>query len=194
MSCPYTHDPNKVAICPRFFKNDSCTDGDSCDLSHDPKPHRVPACLHFGYGNCQKSQCLYAHVKVNPAAPICRPFAIYGYCDKGTDCTERHVRDCPEFDVKGVCNDKSCKLSHVQKAGRRRVVEKAAAAAALLHRSSTEEDSKDSEESDISSEEEGEEINSDDIDSDALSDDGFVFKDEDGTPHEVTMQQDFIQF
>ncbi|KAH0608110.1 uncharacterized protein H6S33_002162 [Morchella sextelata] len=191
MSCPYTHDAHKVAICPRFLKNDSCPDGDSCDLSHDAKPHRVPACLHFGYGNCQKDQCLYAHVKVNPAAPICRPFATYGYCDKGAECTERHVRDCPDFDEKGVCNDKSCKLSHVQKAGRRRVIEKAAAAAASAHRSSVEED-KDSEESDISSEEEGEEINSDDVDSDAFSDDDFLSKDD--TPHEVTMQQDFIHF
>ncbi|KAI5808104.1 hypothetical protein DFH27DRAFT_295568 [Peziza echinospora] len=177
MSCPYTHDPNRVAICPRFLQSGNCPEGDACDLSHDATPHRVPACLHFLRGNCSSSNCRYAHIRVNPAAPICRSFATEGYCEKGGDCTERHVHECPDFDEKGVCNDSKCKLPHIERAGRRRMAAAAAAAASTTSpgtgKTSANNESPDrGEDSDVSSdEEEGEAFDSDDVDSDALSDD-----------------------
>jgi len=158
-----------------------------CDLSHDPTPHRVPACHHFLRGNCSNPSCRYAHVRVNPAAPICRAFATLGYCTKGATCTERHVHECPEFDEKGVCTDKKCKLQHIERAGRRR-----AAAAATVHeekpRASLNEES--SQES--SDEEDDDEYCSDDVDSDALSDVDFIGPAD--APDEGTLQQDFIKF
>ncbi|KAF8467725.1 hypothetical protein BDZ91DRAFT_771878 [Kalaharituber pfeilii] len=209
MSCPYTHDPDRVAICPRFLQSNSCPEGDACDLSHSPTPHRVPACVHFLRGNCSNSNCRYAHIRVNPAAPICRPFATEGYCEKGGDCTERHVHECPEFDEKGVCIDKKCKLPHIERAGRRRMAAAAAAAskpATATPGSGTEstannEPSNDDEDSDLSSDDDdddGEAIDSDDVDSDALSDEDeveeecFIQSDGQKNGHEVNQQLDFI--
>lgn len=208
LSCPYTHDPDRVAICPRFLLSNSCPEGDACDLSHDPTPHRVPACVHFLRGNCSNTNCRYAHIRVNPAAPICRPFAIEGYCEQGGDCTERHVHECPEFDEKGVCTDQKCKLPHIERAGRRRMAAAAAAASkpTISPSGSGHDMNADIElpngadDSDLSSEDEGEAIDSDDVDSDALSEeDGeegcFIPGDSPKRKSlEVTQQLDFIHF
>ncbi|CAO1637365.1 unnamed protein product [Parajaminaea phylloscopi] len=40
-------------------------------------------------------------------------FAVYGWCDRGRDCTSRHTFDCPDFIQKGSCERKRCKLLHV---------------------------------------------------------------------------------
>ncbi|KAF8426308.1 hypothetical protein EV426DRAFT_632115 [Tirmania nivea] len=209
LSCPYTHDPDRVAICPRFLLSNSCSEGDACDLSHDPTPHRVPACVHFLRGNCSNTNCRYAHIRVNPAAQICKAFATEGYCEKGGDCTERHVHECPEFDEKGVCTDKKCKLPHIERAGRRRMAAAAAAASkpaistlASSNDSTADESPNGAEDSDLSSEDEGEAIDSDDVDSDVLSDDEGeenCFIQSDGPrkntgSREVTQQLDFIHF
>jgi len=186
MSCPYVHNPNEVAICPRFLASDSCQDGDMCDLSHDPTPHRVPACHHFLRGNCSKPDCRYAHVRVNPAASVCRRFATLGYCPKGADCTERHVHECPEFDETGVCTDEKCKLPHIERAGRRRAA--AATASAEKAKSSSNDDSS----HDSSEEEEDTESIGSDVDSDVLSDVDFVRYGEEND--DGTLLEDFIKF
>ncbi|KAG5519951.1 hypothetical protein PMAC_000228 [Pneumocystis sp. 'macacae'] len=118
-SCPYKHDPNHVAICPLFMKG-KCQNKNSCDLSHEPTPHRVSTCLHFLRGQCSNTNCLYAHVRVNPSAPICRAFAIDGYCEKGIECREKHLRECPDFSEKGTCLIKNCRLPHIERAARKR--------------------------------------------------------------------------
>ncbi|KAG4303239.1 hypothetical protein PCANB_000589 [Pneumocystis canis] len=118
-SCPYKHDPNHVAICPLFMKG-KCPNQNSCDLSHEPTPHRVSACLHFLRGQCSNMNCLYTHVKVNPFSPVCRAFAIDGYCEKGIECREKHLRECPDFSEKGICLIKNCRLPHIERAARKR--------------------------------------------------------------------------
>lgn len=45
---------------------------------------------------------------------------MLGYCEKGLDCEQSHVRECPDFAEKGVCNTKGCKLPHVIRANRNR--------------------------------------------------------------------------
>ncbi|KAL7275133.1 hypothetical protein RUND412_001952 [Rhizina undulata] len=196
-SCPYVHDPNKVAICLHFLSN-TCTAGDACDLSHDPNPHRVPACYHFVRGNCSNLNCQYAHVRVNPAARICRDFATLGYCEKGAECVERHVHECPDYNEKGVCDNEKCKLPHIERAGRIRQAAAAQAAAAAAHgpEIGSEDNKEDSVDSDLSSDdEEREGIDSDDVDSDALSDYDFIGTDDrNERGHDVTLQHDFIQF
>ncbi|KAF8540912.1 hypothetical protein BDD12DRAFT_831429 [Trichophaea hybrida] len=187
LSCPYVHNPNEVAICPRFLASDSCQDGDMCDLSHDPTPHRVPACHHFLRGNCSKPDCRYAHVRVNPGASVCRRFATLGYCPKGADCTERHVHECPEFDETGVCTDEKCKLPHIERAGRRRAAAAATAIAEKAKSSSNDDSSfNSSDEDDIES------IGSD-VDSDVLSDVDFVRLGEENEDDD-TLLEDFIKF
>lgn len=168
-TCPFTHDPTKVAICPLFLQN-KCPHGEICDLSHDPTPNRVPACVHFLRGNCSNPNCYYAHVRVNPAAPVCKDYALEGYCDKGADCTERHVHECPEYDETGQCSNKHCNLPHIERAGKKKA---AAAAATAMKRESKDEDEdinmKDDD--DISSDEDESVVGVDDVDSDALTDD-----------------------
>jgi hypothetical protein len=59
-------------------------------------------------------------VRVGPREGVCRDFAVLGYCEKGLDCEQQHVRECPDFAEKGVCTTKGCKLPHVIRANRTR--------------------------------------------------------------------------
>ena len=94
-----------------------CLNDDNCDLSHNPTFERVPTCLHFLRGCCTNTSCRYAHIRVNPSAPVCREFSIFKYCSKGANCSERHVNECADWSNKGACQDKKCRLPHVDRAG-----------------------------------------------------------------------------
>ncbi|KAK8236308.1 CCCH zinc finger protein [Phyllosticta capitalensis] len=179
--CRYQHDPHKVAICKDFLLRNNCPLGEACDLSHEPTAHRVPACLHFLRGNCTNDDCRYAHIRVNPSAPVCRAFGTIGYCEKGPECTERHVFECPDYANHAVCRNPKCRLPHVDRAGQ---IRKAAGAQSSAL---------DSVEMDISSDDEAQ-INSDDVDSDAEIEEEIIMTDADGQGHEVSRQQDFIGF
>lgn len=178
--CRYIHDPSKVGVCKTFLLKGECPNGDSCDLSHDLTPERIPNCLHFAKGNCSNPDCRYTHVRVSPTALVCHSFGTYGYCDKGTTCTERHVHECPEFSNTGTCTTKGCKLPHRIKAS---VIRKNAAAG---------DSSAGDQSSDVSSDEE-DEIDSDDVDSDVIDEE--FFGDEEGEPEpEILAQQDYVRF
>ncbi|KAJ5581036.1 hypothetical protein N7450_007337 [Penicillium hetheringtonii] len=174
-SCLYVHDPSKVAICKDFFRQANVL---------QPSPHRSPFCMHFLRGRCSNPECRYAHIRVTPGAPVCRAFATLGYCDKGAECTERHVHECPDYANNGVCHKKRCKLPHVDRAGQ---IRKAAAAAASKAEAVDRMD-----ESDPSSEEEDyDAIDSDDVDSDS-DDDETEFITGGVDSGETSAQQDFI--
>ena len=186
--CRHIHDPAKVAVCRDLLQKGTCALGDACDLSHDLSPNRVPHCLHFLRGNCTNENCRYAHIRVNPAAPVCRAFATLGYCEKGPECTERHVFECPDYANTGTCRNKKCRLLHVDRAGQLR---RAATATATGQSTPSAEDD---ESSDPSSEEDYDEIDSEDIDSDGLSDDDIYMAGTDGpVDHALSQQHDFIQ-
>lgn len=179
-SCLFIHDPNKVAICKDFLQTGKCNAGLSCDLSHEPSPHRTPACMHFLRGRCSNPECRYAHVRVTPGAPVCRDFAILGYCDKGAECQNRHVHECPDYASSGVCNKKRCRLPHVDRAGQ-------------IRKNTAKAESPDENESDASSEEEEyDQIDSGDVDSDELDEEPEFI--EGGDSGEVSQQQDYIRF
>lgn len=114
--CRFQHDPAKVTMCRGFLKEGKCADGESCDLSHEPSPERVPNCVHFAKGNCAKPDCPYTHSQAAPGAPVCEAFGFCGYCEKGASCTERHVFECPDFSNTGSCKAKGCKLLHRERA------------------------------------------------------------------------------
>lgn len=174
--CRYVHDPAKVAVCKDFLAKGECPNGDACDLSHDLTPERTPACLHFAKGHCTNSNCRYTHAtNVSPAAPVCRPFGIYGYCDKGAACTERHVFECPDFSNTGVCKTKGCKLLHRERAS-------------VLRKNARE--SGDQEMADVSSDDDGESVDSNDVDSDEVEE--FIGED-DGPDLDFATQKDFIE-
>ncbi|KAK3311143.1 uncharacterized protein B0T15DRAFT_520573 [Chaetomium strumarium] len=178
--CRYVHDPHRVAICKDFLQQGDCLNGDNCDLSHEPTPERTPTCLHFARDSCTKPDCKYAHVKVPPAAPVCRDFGFYGYCDKGASCPDRHAFECPDFSNTGVCKNKGCKLPHRERAS---VLRKVAGGRDLSN-------PEDEEMADLSSDEDGESIDDDDIDSDEV--DEFIGQDEDGGL-DLAQQRDFIE-
>ncbi|GAA94048.1 uncharacterized protein L969DRAFT_92980 [Mixia osmundae IAM 14324] len=111
LTCPYIHDPTKVSICTRFLAN-KCELGESCLHSHSTDAHRMPHCTHFP--RCNRGRdCPFPHVGLPADSPICAPFATLGYCEKGLACRERHVRECPEFGIKGTCTRANCKLPHI---------------------------------------------------------------------------------
>ncbi|AEO54441.1 hypothetical protein MYCTH_2297028 [Thermothelomyces thermophilus ATCC 42464] len=178
--CRYVHDPHKVAICKDFLQQGECPSGDNCDLSHEPTPERTPTCLHFARDNCTKPDCKYAHVKVSPAAPVCRDFGFYGYCQKGAGCSDRHVFECPDFSNTGVCKIKGCKLPHRERAS-------------VLRRGASSRDQsgmEDEEMEDLSSDDDGESIDEDDVDSDEV--DEFISQDENGGL-DFAAQKDYIE-
>ena len=172
-------------MCKDYLQTGSCPAGDSCDLSHDPTPERTPACLHFLRGKCSNPSCRYAHIRVNPSAPVCRDFAALGYCSKGAACPERHIHECPDYANTGVCRKSKCHLPHVDRAGQ---IRKHAANITDAGTNSNEDD-----DSDIVSDDDYDEIDSDDVDSDGLEEDLMQLSDE--TPsHVLSQQQDFVRF
>jgi hypothetical protein len=72
--CPFIHDPNRRAVCPRFLQN-RCKKP-VCKLSHIPNPNNMPHCVHFQKGLCKNDPCLYIHVRVSSDAPVCKAFAM----------------------------------------------------------------------------------------------------------------------
>ena len=121
LTCPYQHDPAKIAICWPFLQGTCPHSASTCALSHDPTPERTPLCVHFANaGRCNRDNCPFPHVRVGPREGVCRDFAVLGYCAKGLDCEHQHVRECPDFAEKGFCGTKGCKLPHVIRANRNR--------------------------------------------------------------------------
>ncbi|KAM6143038.1 zinc finger CCCH domain-containing protein 3 [Phoenicopterus ruber ruber] len=114
-SCPYIHDPEKVAVCTRFLRG-TCkkTDG-TCSFSHKVSKDKMPVCSYFLKGICSNSNCPYSHVYVSRKAEVCQDF-LKGYCPMGEKCKKKHTLVCPDFAKKGVCpRGARCKLLHPQK-------------------------------------------------------------------------------
>ncbi|KAG0321991.1 hypothetical protein BGZ99_003575 [Dissophora globulifera] len=115
-SCPFVHSSSHLAICKKFLRGTCTNTASTCKLSHTPSPHSTPACSHFQRAACTKDNCLYPHIRINPQAPICRPFATEGWCDAGINCKDRHVWICPDFGTPAGCK-KKCGLAHVANGG-----------------------------------------------------------------------------
>ncbi|KAH6691718.1 hypothetical protein F5X68DRAFT_202447 [Plectosphaerella plurivora] len=188
-TCRFIHDASRVAVCKDFLHKGECAHGDACDMSHDLTPQRVPLCLHYAKGNCAKFECRYSHQDLAPGAPVCRAFGVYGYCDAGRDCLERHVAECPDFSNTGKCTTRGCKLLHRERAS---VLRKTAAAAAAAAAASSGAGGQDDEMgNDLSSDEES--ADSDDVDSDEVEE--FLGNGVDeGDDSDFVVQRDFIEF
>lgn len=109
-TCPFLHDPAKVAVCTRFLAG---TCSGECLFSHEVAPSKMPVCLYFLQGVCIQDNCPYAHVNVGKDAPVCQDF-VNGFCGKGEDCTSLHTYVCAEFAQCGHCSKRdTCNLRHV---------------------------------------------------------------------------------
>ena len=173
--CRYRHDPMKVAVCKDLLHKGTCPHGDNCDLSHELTAERTPACVHYARGNCANPQCPYTHSDVSPGAPVCRPFGLYGYCEKGSQCPERHVFECPDFSNTGKCKTKGCKLVHRERAS--------------VLRKAGQRDGDNDDVADLSSDSDS--IASDDVDSDEVEE---LFGDDTVDQSAFQEQRDYISF
>ncbi|KAG0141585.1 hypothetical protein CROQUDRAFT_663636 [Cronartium quercuum f. sp. fusiforme G11] len=116
LTCVYQHEPSNVAICPRFLRRTCPNPTSACPLSHKPNPHNMEHCSHFP--RCNKPNCPYPHVTIH-TSNVCKDFAELGWCVKGAECSDRHVRECPEFTEKGTCSNANCRLPHVINRGKK---------------------------------------------------------------------------
>ncbi|XP_040897044.1 zinc finger CCCH domain-containing protein 3 [Toxotes jaculatrix] len=117
-SCPYIHDPDKVAVCTRFLRG-TCKQADgTCPFSHKVAKEKMPVCSYFLKGICNNSDCPYSHVYVSRKAEVCEDF-VKGYCPEGEKCKKKHTLVCPDFSKTGSCpRGTRCKLRHRQPAKR----------------------------------------------------------------------------
>ncbi|KAK2835018.1 hypothetical protein Q5P01_015502 [Channa striata] len=117
-SCPYIHDPDKVAVCTRFLRG-TCKQADgTCPFSHKVAKEKMPVCSYFLKGICNNSDCPYSHVYVSRKAEVCTDF-VNGYCPEGEKCKKKHTLVCPDFSKTGSCpRSGRCKLRHRQGAKR----------------------------------------------------------------------------
>ncbi|KAI0444830.1 hypothetical protein F4803DRAFT_510682 [Xylaria telfairii] len=173
-SCRYIHDVSKTAICRNWLVKGDCPKGDNCDLSHEITEERTPLCMHYANGNCNNPSCSYIHAEHSPTDPVCRRFGIYGYCEKGAQCSARHVFECPDFSNNGVCKLKGCKRPHIERASILRKSNRRASPEEMDDLSSEDEDTADS----------------DDVDSDEVEE--FIGHNDDDMS--FAEQKDFIGF
>ncbi|XP_054907642.1 zinc finger CCCH domain-containing protein 3 isoform X2 [Poeciliopsis prolifica] len=117
-SCPFIHDPDKVAVCTRFLRG-TCKQADgACPFSHKVAKEKMPVCSYFLKGICNNSDCPYSHVYVSRKAEVCDDF-VKGYCPEGEKCKKKHTLVCPDFSKTGSCPRGSrCKLQHRQRVKR----------------------------------------------------------------------------
>ncbi|XP_060890636.1 zinc finger CCCH domain-containing protein 3 [Labrus mixtus] len=117
-SCPYIHDPDKVAVCTRFLRG-TCKQADgTCPFSHKVAKEKMPVCSYFLKGICNNSDCPYSHVYVSRKAEVCEDF-VKGYCPEGEKCKKKHTLVCPDFSKTGSCpRGAGCKLQHRQRVKR----------------------------------------------------------------------------
>jgi hypothetical protein len=108
-SCPFIHDPFKVAVCSRFLRG-TCKE-DKCLFSHKCQPDKLPVCEYYLRGVCSRLPCPYRHVNVGSNAPICQDFVRLGHCSR-ENCPHHHLMICPEFAKEGLCQKKKCSLRH----------------------------------------------------------------------------------
>lgn len=118
--CFGIHDIHRTAICQSVLRGVKCSAGDDCDLTHESSSQVAPTCLHFQRGKCIKHSCPYSHAPVDPSAPLCRAFAYLGYCEQGSSCGQRHLRECPDYTSGSGCRSKHCALPHVDRASQMR--------------------------------------------------------------------------
>ncbi|KAI7371552.1 hypothetical protein KC353_g1394 [Hortaea werneckii] len=150
--------------CETFTRHGSCPFGSRCRFAHDP--HKVAICKDY----LKSGMC--------PRAPVCRSFATLGFCAKGPDCDKRHVVECPDYANHGFCADRDNGLCYLPHPDRAAILRKAAERQAKIEASQ--------DFSDLSSDDEGEPDESEDVDSDVE-----IIVGED--THELSQQQDFVK-
>ena len=122
---------------------------------------------------------------------VCRDFSVFGYCSKGAFCDQRHVHECPAWSNTGSCQNKRCRLPHVDRAGQ---IRRQTANHIDPFGKPVKDAPSNSDGSDLSSEgEEVNEIDSDDIDSEGLDDDILVNQSS-ANDLDAHRQDDFIHF
>jgi len=111
-TCPYIHDPSKIAVCTKFLRGRCKNIDGTCPFSHKIDRDKMPVCQFFLRGKCTNDNCPYSHVNVSKKAAVCEDF-LKGFCPLGQQCNKKHILECEEFSRTGKCTKGSkCKLMH----------------------------------------------------------------------------------
>ncbi|XP_044169056.1 zinc finger CCCH domain-containing protein 3-like [Acropora millepora] len=111
-TCPYIHDPSKIAVCTKFLRGRCKNTDGSCPFSHKIDRDKMPVCQFFLRGKCSNDNCPYSHVNVSKKAEVCEDF-LKGFCSRGQQCNKKHILECEEFSQTGKCSKGTkCKLMH----------------------------------------------------------------------------------
>lgn len=115
--CRYVHDMNRVVLCRQFVMG-KCEQ--ECIYSHERTEFNTPICRFHLENSCHNPQCRYVHrvprhaQDNNYSVWTCRPFAVGGWCLRGSMCPFLHLYNCPDFEEVGLCpRGKNCSLAHV---------------------------------------------------------------------------------
>lgn len=116
MHCRYVHDLNRIVLCRQYVAG-KCEG--QCIFSHERNECNTPICRFNLEGKCRNERCRYLHTipkhsqDPNCSVWTCRPFAVGGWCARGSACPFLHLYNCPDFEEIGQCpRGKSCTLSH----------------------------------------------------------------------------------
>lgn len=118
-ACHYTHDIATIRLCPRILALGLC-DTKNCLLNHNPNNCNTELCIRkLDHGICLDPDCNRLHHKPplydDPKYEVwvCRPFAMGGYCQRGTKCPFVHRSICPDYEELGHCSKPRCPLKHI---------------------------------------------------------------------------------
>ncbi|GEQ70261.1 hypothetical protein JCM33374_g3937 [Metschnikowia sp. JCM 33374] len=115
--CLFIHDLSHMALCRQYLAG-RCMGG-NCVLSHEATEFNTPICRYHFQDRCVNTNCRFSH-KLPPMAHdknvsirTCRPFAVGGWCVRGSLCPFSHLYNCPDYEETGQCpRGTSCSLTH----------------------------------------------------------------------------------
>ncbi|CAN3377405.1 hypothetical protein DIRU0_E52020 [Diutina rugosa] len=118
-SCNFDHDVSTIRLCHNISSMGDCN-VKNCLLNHNANNCNAELCSkNLSNGVCLNPDCHRSHHKPplydDPKYEIwvCRPFAVGGYCQRGSKCPFMHYLICPEYEENGRCSRSDCSLKHI---------------------------------------------------------------------------------
>lgn len=116
--CRFVHAATHIKACPKILRGSECLDT-RCILNHDITEFNAPLCKYFAKKQCNNESCKFIHRKFEGYEDntieywTCRPFAMNGYCERGSYCPFLHFFECPDYEEEGKCpRGRNCGLPH----------------------------------------------------------------------------------
>ena len=105
---------HKTTVCKHWLRG-LCKKQDSCEFLHEFDASKMPQCHFFiNFGQCSNPDCQFLHVSKAEKVHECHSYTHKGFCIKGPNCNNRHIKKimCPDY-LTGFCiKGSACELSH----------------------------------------------------------------------------------